>query len=372
MQAPSMATIQLSNITKSYGDVQAILGVDLDINDGEFVAFVGPSGCGKSTLLRMIAGLEEITGGTLSIGERRVNTMEPRDRDVAMVFQDYALYPHMSVADNIGFGLKMRKASVDDIKTRVAHAASILQIEHLLDRKPAHLSGGQRQRVAMGRAIVRKPSVFLFDEPLSNLDAKLRIDMRTQIKRLREILQTTTVYVTHDQVEAMTLADRIVIMRNGLIEQTGKPIDLYKAPANRFVAEFIGSPQMNMLNATVVTCQPGSSATLKIGDSILTVGPLHGCVPADAVSLGIRPEHLLVDSEPVYLEGTVELIEQMGSDTMVLCHYNGQEFNARIPADWPVTIGQTIPFAVKQERLHVFSDATGERLNVDTDVLEKR
>ncbi|MDB3935123.1 sn-glycerol-3-phosphate ABC transporter ATP-binding protein UgpC [Granulosicoccus sp.] len=366
MQVRVMATIQLSNITKSYGDVQAILGVNLDIDDGEFVAFVGPSGCGKSTLLRMIAGLEEITSGTLDIGERRVNTVEPRDRDVAMVFQDYALYPHMSVKENIGFGLKMRKASEDDIKKRVAHAASILQIEHLLDRKPAQLSGGQRQRVAMGRAIVRKPSVFLFDEPLSNLDAKLRIDMRTQIKRLREILQTTTVYVTHDQVEAMTLADRIVIMRDGLIEQTGRPIDLYKAPINRFVAEFIGSPQMNMLNATVATCPPGSSATLHLGDSLFTVGPLHNCTPGDAVLLGIRPEHLLVDLQPVYLAGTVELIEQMGSDTMVLCQYNGQEFNARVPADWPVATGRTIPFSVKQERLHVFSEATGKRLNVNS------
>ena len=262
----------------------------------------------------------------------------------------------------------MRKASEDDIIKRVAHAASILQIEHLLDRKPAQLSGGQRQRVAMGRAIVRKPSVFLFDEPLSNLDAKLRIDMRTQIKRLREILQTTTVYVTHDQVEAMTLADRIVIMRDGLIEQTGKPIDLYKAPVNRFVAEFIGSPQMNMLNATVATCPAGCVATLHLGDSLLTTGPLQNCTPGDAVLLGIRPEHLLVDSEPVYLAGTVELIEQMGSDTMVLCQYNGQEFNARIPADWPVAIAQTIPFSVKQVRLHVFSEATGERLNADADI----
>ena len=365
MQLFFMATIQLSGITKSYAEVQVIHGVDLNIRDGEFVAFVGPSGCGKSTLLRMIAGLEEITGGILTIGGRQMNTVEPRDRDVAMVFQDYALYPHMSVADNIGFGLKMRKSSEADIKRRVADAASVLQIEHLLDRKPAHLSGGQRQRVAMGRAIVRKPTVFLFDEPLSNLDAKLRIDMRTQIKRLRKLLQTTTVYVTHDQVEAMTLADRIVIMRDGLIEQVGKPIDLYATPSNRFVAEFIGSPQMNMLQATVAECHAGSDATLTIGDMRYKVDALQNCVAGDAVLLGIRPEHLLVDSDPAFLEGEVEMIEQMGSDTMVLCQHKNQEFNARIPADWPVAVGQSISFSVKKERLHVFGLASGARLNID-------
>ncbi|MFK7862408.1 MAG: ABC transporter ATP-binding protein, partial [Granulosicoccus sp.] len=237
-----MASITLRDIVKDYAGIRAVHGVDLNIEDGEFVAFVGPSGCGKSTLLRMIAGLEEITEGCLQIGDVTVNTVEPRGRNVAMVFQDYALYPHMSVGKNIGFGLKMRGVNTVDTAKRVAEAADMLQISHLLDRKPGALSGGQRQRVAMGRAIVRNPAVFLFDEPLSNLDAKLRVDMRIQIKRLHALLKTTTVYVTHDQVEAMTLADRIVILKDGRIEQQGRPIDIYSEPCNRFVAEFIGSP----------------------------------------------------------------------------------------------------------------------------------
>lgn len=360
-----MASIELSKIIKNYGDVKAIHGIDLHIRDGEFVAFVGPSGCGKSTLLRMIAGLEEISGGSMMIGSTQVNDVEPRDRDVAMVFQDYALYPHMSVAENIGFGLKMRNIAADEIDEKVLHAAEILQIAHLLERKPANLSGGQRQRVAMGRAIVRKPSVFLFDEPLSNLDAKLRIDMRTQIKRLRELLQTTTVYVTHDQIEAMTLADRIVILRDGLIEQQGKPIDIYKSPANRFVAEFIGSPKMNLIPGLLNTNNPDGENLISIGGTQIAVGPLLGGKIGEAVWLGIRPEHMLIDTESPILSAEVDLIEQLGSDTMVLCRFEGEEFNARIPADVPVERGQPIAFSVLRDRLHVFSQATEARLNND-------
>lgn len=358
-----MASIELRGIIKNYGDVKAIHGIDLDIEEGEFVAFVGPSGCGKSTLLRMIAGLEEISGGVLKIGEKKVNEVEPRDRDVAMVFQDYALYPHMSVAENIGFGLKMRSMAANEIQKKVNHAAEILQIEHLLDRKPANLSGGQRQRVAMGRAIVRKPSVFLFDEPLSNLDAKLRIDMRTQIKRLRELLQTTTVYVTHDQVEAMTLADRIVILRDGLIEQQGKPIDIYKEPANRFVAEFIGSPKMNIIPGLLNTNSAEGENLISIGGSQISVGPLQGGEVGEAIWLGVRPEHLSTEGEDPVIFGEIDLIEQLGSDTMILCRYEGEEFNARIPADLAVERGQSMAFSVTRERLHVFSQATGQRLN---------
>lgn len=365
MQVSSMANIQLSGIIKDYGADRAIHGVDLTIEDGEFVAFIGPSGCGKSTLLRMIAGLEEISGGSLYIGNREANALEPRDRDVAMVFQDYALYPHMSVADNIAFGLKMRAVPAIELHQRVIEAAQILQIEHLLKRKPAQLSGGQRQRVAMGRAIVRKPSVFLFDEPLSNLDAKLRVDMRTQIKRLRSLLQTTTVYVTHDQVEALTLADRIVILRDGRIEQQGIPIDIYKAPVNRFVAEFIGSPQMNMLSGVLTDrVVDNREYNVAIGTSQLPVGALEDSVTGNQVWLGIRPEHLLVESGPSLITGKVDLIEQMGSDTMVLCTFENQEFSARIPADMPVCVGQSMSFSVTRDRLHVFSQATGMRLNV--------
>ena len=359
-----MASIELDGVVKDYGDIRAIHGVELFISEGEFVAFVGPSGCGKSTLLRMIAGLEEITAGELKIGKTRVNDVEPRDRNVAMVFQDYALYPHMSVAENIGFGLKMRGVSANEIQKQVKSAAEILQIEHLLDRKPAKLSGGQRQRVAMGRAIVREPSVFLFDEPLSNLDAKLRIDMRMQIKRLRELLQTTTVYVTHDQIEAMTLADRIVILRDGRIEQSGRPVDIYREPANRFVAEFIGSPQMNMLSGVLNTNSPSGDNLISIGGSQLSVGPLRNGEIGEAIWLGIRPEHLQSESGDSIITGVVDLIEQFGSDTMLLCQYEGEEFTARVPADLPVERGQPIAFSVTLERLHVFSQATGLRLNV--------
>lgn len=357
-----MASVELKSLVKDYGAVRAIQGVDLEIDDGEFVVFIGPSGCGKSTLLRMVAGLEDITDGTLYIGENVVNLLEPRDRNVAMVFQDYALYPHMNVASNIGFGLKMRNVDAATIAESVKEAAEILQIEHLLDRKPAQLSGGQRQRVAMGRAIVRKPALFLFDEPLSNLDAKLRVDMRTQIKRLHTILKTTTIYVTHDQVEAMTLADRVVILREGVIEQQGAPIDVYTAPANRFVAEFIGSPQMNILTGELL--ENNGRRVVQIGDQQLAVGPTS-VKPGNKVLLGVRPEHLEICDEPADISGKVDVIDPLGSDTMLLCKIGDQEFSARIPADHPVFSGQDIHFRVEQRRLHLFDAASGLRLNVE-------
>lgn len=358
-----MADIRLQGIVKDYGKVRAIHGVDLAVSDGEFVAFVGPSGCGKSTLLRMIAGLEEITAGTLSIGDRIVNSVEPRDRDVAMVFQDYALYPHMSVRRNLGFGLRMRGVGRADEAKRVTEVAEILQIGELLDRKPGALSGGQRQRVAMGRAIARKPAVYLFDEPLSNLDAKLRVDMRVQIKRLHRLLGTTTVYVTHDQVEAMTLADRIVILRDGRIEQQGTPATVYRTPANRFVAEFIGSPQMNLLDGTLRRANDGW--LVDVGETAVPVGPLSDAKTGDRVQLGLRPEHLQLDDAHCLLHGEVTLIEATGSDMLALCSVEGQEITARLPADIDIRPGQRLPFTVSLDRRHVFSSETTRRLNAD-------
>ncbi len=354
-----MASIELQNLVKDYGATRAVNGVNLHIQEGEFVVFVGPSGCGKSTLLRMIAGLEDISGGDLIIGDDRVNDIEPRGRDVAMVFQDYALYPHMNVAENIGFGLKMRNVDAKVIAASVKETAEMLQISHLLDRKPGQLSGGQRQRVAMGRAVVRKPAVFLFDEPLSNLDAKLRVDMRTQIKRLHEMLQITTVYVTHDQVEAMTLADRIVILRDGIIEQQGTPIEVYTSPSNRFIGEFIGSPQMNILKGTLT--RSASESVVEIGEQKITV-PDSSSVKIGEVLLGIRPEHLEITRDQSVITGTVDVIEPLGSDTMVLCKISDQEFSARIPADFPVSRGQVINFSVDPRRLHLFDVDTGLRL----------
>ena len=356
-----MASVTLQKLVKDYGAIRAIHGVDLEIKDGEFVVFIGPSGCGKSTLLRMVAGLEDISDGTLTIDGKTVNFLEPRSRNVAMVFQDYALYPHMSVEKNIGFGLKMRNVDAKTIEDSVKMAAEVLQIEHLLDRKPGQLSGGQRQRVAMGRAIVRKPDLFLFDEPLSNLDAKLRVDMRTQIKRLHAMLKTTTIYVTHDQVEAMTLADRIVILRDGKIEQQGTPIDIYTTPANRFVAEFIGSPQMNILKADLAK-QDGQIA-VQIGDQHLLVGQTTS-MPRDKLLLGLRPEHLEISNTSADISGKIEVIDPLGSDTLLICKLGDQEFSARIAADHPVHIGQDIHFTIARHRLHLFDAENGARIDV--------
>jgi sn-glycerol 3-phosphate transport system ATP-binding protein len=306
-----MATIVLNDVRKTYGNVEAIKGVSLDIADGELIVLVGPSGCGKSTLLRMIAGLESITGGTISIGERVVNDLEPSERDIAMVFQNYALYPHMTVRQNLAYGLKNRNTPKEEIDRRIAQTAKVLEIEPFLERKPRQLSGGQRQRVAMGRAIVREPAAYLFDEPLSNLDAKLRVQMRVEIKRLQRSLATTSVYVTHDQMEAMTLADRLVVLNAGLIEQVGTPIELYENPATTFVATFIGSPSMNLLDMAAME-----------GQWVLSSPTLESFpAPAGAATLGIRPEHLHLAAEGAddafRAEVKVAAVELVGAESYV-------------------------------------------------------
>lgn len=358
-----MADIQLEEIFKNYGSISAVHGVSLKVRDGDFVAFVGPSGCGKSTVLRMIAGLEDITGGILRIDGRVVNEVEPRDRDVAMVFQDYALYPHMTNAENIGFGLKMRGWKPADIAPRVKSTAQILQIEQLLDRKPGQLSGGQRQRVAMGRAIIREPSVFLFDEPLSNLDAKLRVEMRTQIKRLHAMLGTTTIYVTHDQTEAMTLADRVVVMRDGHIVQAGPPIELYEKPNCRFVGEFIGSPQMNVFEGTID--QSGATSKLVLGEDAIELGEISA---ADGmrVDVGIRPEHLLWSTqEAANFSPVVEVFEPLGSDTMAICRFCEQDLTARLEPSIQLRTNEVIHLRFDKEHLHFFDSQTGHRLEIE-------
>ncbi|MFK7746224.1 MAG: ABC transporter ATP-binding protein [Roseobacter sp.] len=344
-----MAGVKIQDIRKSYGPVEVIHGVDIDIEDGEFVALVGPSGCGKSTLLRMIAGLEPINGGTIAIGDRVVNNLPPAQRDIAMVFQTYALYPHKSVAENMGFALKVAKADRAEIDRRVKEAAEILSLTEYLDRKPRHLSGGQRQRVAMGRAIVRDPQVFLFDEPLSNLDAKLRIQMRTEIKELHQRLKTTTVFVTHDQIEAMTLADRIVVMQGGNIEQIGTPLELYDNPANEFVATFIGAPSMNLLKG-------------HLADGRITVDGQSYAGPAGDgdIHLGVRPEHLVLADEGLEME--VKVVEPTGSETMVFLKFQGQDITAVFRERHAFAPGQKIKLAPDPDHLHCFDAATGQRL----------
>jgi multiple sugar transport system ATP-binding protein len=307
-----MASVSIRNVRKSYGTVEIIKGVSIDIQDGEFVILVGPSGCGKSTLLRMIAGLEEISGGTVAIDDRVVNDVPPKDRDIAMVFQNYALYPHMTIADNMSFALRLKNTAKSEIAAKVERAAGILGLGPLLGRFPRQLSGGQRQRVAMGRAIVRDPKVFLFDEPLSNLDAKLRVQMRTEIKEMHQRLKTTTVYVTHDQIEAMTMADKIVVMHDGIIEQIGAPLDLYDNPANMFVAGFIGSPAMNFIPGSIA----GDGFTTEAGDRL----PLGGRVPAASdgrpAVYGVRPEHFRLADEGLAAE--VVVVEPTGSETQMV------------------------------------------------------
>ncbi|WP_421981216.1 ABC transporter ATP-binding protein [Roseibium sp.] len=355
-----MASLQLQQIVKNYGAVPAVKGVDLEVRDGEFVAFVGPSGCGKSTLLRMIAGLEEITDGTLRIGETVVNDLEPRDRDIAMVFQDYALYPHMSVADNIGFGLRMRGMTPEERLRRVEEAADILQITQLLERKPGQLSGGQRQRVAMGRAIVRRPQVFLFDEPLSNLDAKLRVDMRTQIKRLHQLLKTTTIYVTHDQVEAMTLADRVVLLKEGEIVQQGAPVDVYQNPMTRFVGEFIGSPKMNILN---VTSAPDYAATAVEATDVSVPIEAKQLPEESDLLLGVRPEHLTpCPAGEAMFRSVIDVLEPLGSDTMAICMVGDQEMTVRMSPDPALRPGTRLNLKVSQNDIHLFDRSTGARI----------
>ena len=344
-----MADVKIHEIRKSYGAVDVIHGLDIDIADGEFVALVGPSGCGKSTLLRMIAGLEPIDSGTIAIGDRVVNNLPPSERDIAMVFQTYALYPHKSVAENMGFALKVAKTDKAEIDRRVKEAAEILSLTEYLDRKPRHLSGGQRQRVAMGRAIVRDPQVFLFDEPLSNLDAKLRIQMRVEIKELHQRLKTTTVFVTHDQIEAMTLADRIVVMHDGRIEQVGTPLDLYDNPTNEFVATFIGAPSMNLLSANL------SNGKVKIGEQLF-----DGPSGTGKVRLGVRPEHLTLAGDGLPME--VKVVEPTGSETVVFLRFEGQDVTAIFRERHAFQSGQTIHLKPDPDHIHIFNDETGARL----------
>jgi ABC-type sugar transport system ATPase subunit len=347
-----VAGVSLRGVRKSFGEVAVVHGVDLEVADHEFVVFVGPSGCGKSTLLRMIAGLEDITSGEIAIDGRIVNELDPKNRDVAMVFQDYALYPHMTVFENMAFSMRYRGVARDEIRRRVEHAARILDIEALTARMPRQLSGGQRQRVAMGRAIVRDPKVFLFDEPLSNLDAKLRVQMRTEIKRLRERVATTTIYVTHDQVEAMTLADRIVILNHGRIEQIGTPEEVYDTPATVFVASFIGAPPMNLLSA-------GDAAI------VLPQGTTHPAGrPQQDVLMGVRPEHLVwhTGGGTPFLNGRATVVEPLGSDTLVSLDVAGSAVIARLPPRLVRKAGEDVALAVDPANIHFFDRATGSRL----------
>ena len=363
-----MSEVSIRKVVKNYdGGVQAVKGIDLEIADQEFVVLVGPSGCGKSTTLRMIAGLEEISAGEIWIGGDVVNDVPPRDRDIAMVFQNYALYPHMSVFDNMAFGLKLRKFAKDEIKRRVDEAARILDIQPLLERKPRALSGGQRQRVAMGRAIVRNPKVFLFDEPLSNLDAKLRVQMRTEIKKVHQTVRTTTVYVTHDQVEAMTLADRVVVMNGGIIEQVGAPQELYHNPATRFVAGFIGSPAMNFLNCRVVDANGGLA--VEVTDRItLPIPPArvdrYGKFKGKQMILGLRPEHLFEHHESgrpgwARMEAPVDVVEPMGMETLVHFFLSGTPVCARVDPATHAVPNEMLPLSADMNNMHLMEPDSG-------------
>jgi len=349
-----MAAVSLSGVRKSFGTTAVVHGVDIDIEDGEFCVLVGPSGCGKSTLLRMIAGLENISGGEISIGGRVVNQVHPKERDIAMVFQNYALYPHMTVAANMGFSLALRGEAKSVIDERVRKAAGILDLTPYLERYPRQLSGGQRQRVAMGRAIVRDPQVFLFDEPLSNLDAKLRVAMRTEIKELHQRLKTTTIYVTHDQIEAMTMADKIVVMHDGLVEQIGAPLELYDRPANRFVAGFIGSPAMNFIPGKA---RGGRVAIAGDGYSVAAGAKLE---ENREVVLGIRPEHLEIAAEGFEVE--VVVVEPTGSETQLFARLGGQEIAAVFRERHEFVPGQRIRLRPRADCLHLFDPSSGQRI----------
>ncbi len=359
-----MANVVMRSLNKKYDEVHAVIDVNLDIRDQEFVVLVGPSGCGKTTTLRMVAGLESITSGNISIDDKVVNQLPPMDRDIAMVFQNYALYPHMSVYDNMAFGLKMRKFDKPEIARRVQEAAGILGIEGLLKRKPRQLSGGQRQRVALGRAIVRHPRVFLFDEPLSNLDAKLRVQMRVELKKLHERLGTTAIYVTHDQVEAMTLGDRVVVMHDGRVQQVGDPIELYNSPANRFVAGFLGSPAMNFTNVRVAAQNGGLWAE---GDGIRIrvpeeVSPRLRPYAGKEVTFGVRPEdvHIAADRDPKELtfDAAVEVVERLGSETLLDVAVGQATMVASVDPSARVKVHEKLRLAVDPERLHFFDNET--------------
>jgi multiple sugar transport system ATP-binding protein len=354
-----MASVTLQKVEKDYGSLRILHGVDLEIADGEFVVLVGPSGCGKSTLLRMIAGLEEVSGGEIRIGERLVNDVAPKDRDIAMVFQSYALYPHMDVSSNMGFSLLLKKAEKTTIETRVGAAARRLGLDNFLQRLPRQLSGGQRQRVAMGRAIVRDPKVFLFDEPLSNLDAKLRVHMRAEIKALHQQLKTTSVYVTHDQIEAMTMADRIVVMHDGFVQQVGHPLDLYDRPVNMFVAGFIGSPGMNFLPATVdkgdkVDAVLADGQKLRLPDGL----PLKD---GDAITVGLRPEHIQL-AEDGALKAEVEVVEPLGLSTQFYVKLAGQQVCVFVMGRSNIRPGDMVRLSADPAALHLFDPTSGNRI----------
>jgi len=363
-----MAEVKITGLHKRYGAFHAVRGIDLDIADGEFTVLVGPSGCGKSTLLRTIAGLEEISDGTIEIGGEVVNDLRPRDRDVAMVFQDYALYPHMNVGKNIGFGLKARKMPAPEIEQRVGEAARMLGITPLLGRLPRQLSGGQRQRVAIGRAIVRNPRIFLFDEPLSNLDAQLRDEMRSEIKRLHQEIATTMIYVTHDQIEAMTLADRIVLMRDGVIEQQGAPLDLFERPASVFVAGFLGSPRMSFLPGRV-SRQAGADA-LRLGDLVMPLpsGRLDGAVDGQEILLGLRPEHLTRAQGPapgpgsVRFDAKIDLVQPTGSRSYATFRLGGEQVMAELQAHDVSRPGEEVPIDINMTRASIFDGKTQRAL----------
>jgi multiple sugar transport system ATP-binding protein len=351
-----MANLSLHALTKAYGKTEVLHGINLEVADGEFVVFVGPSGCGKSTTLRMIAGLEEVTSGEVVIGDRVVNNLEPKDRDIAMVFQNYAIYPHMSVKKNIAFGLRSSKLPKSDKEARIQEVAGILDMTDLLDRKPSQLSGGQRQRVAIGRAMVRNPAVFLFDEPLSNLDAQLRTQMRLEIKKLHQRVGNTIIFVTHDQVEAMTMADRIVIMKDGHIQQIGTPAEVYHSPANTFVAQFIGAPSMNMLPATL----DAGGLHLNSGQNVSTS---RTSPSRRAVVVGVRPDDLHINGAggPL-LQGNVILREPLGSETLLYVDCHGQEIIAKADGRTPPEVGAEVILTAEESNLHVFDADTNTAL----------
>ncbi len=355
-----MATVSFRNIEKSFGKVKIIHGISFDIHDGEFVVLVGPSGCGKSTLLRMLAGLEEISGGEIAVDDKVVNDLDSKDRDIAMVFQSYALYPHMTVRDNMAFSLKLRKADQKLTDQRVGDAARILNLDPLLDRFPRELSGGQRQRVAMGRAIVRDPKVFLFDEPLSNLDAKLRVSMRAEIKALHQRLKTTTVYVTHDQIEAMTLADRIVVMHDGIIEQIGSPLELFDKPGNLFVAQFIGSPSMNVLQG--VLRQADGQVWVDAQGERWPVGHATTGRDGQAVSYGIRPGDISLSSSGQGIPAKVIVVEPTGAETELLLDVGGAKLIVVIHGRTQAKPDDIVRLYIDASKTHLFDDKTGKRL----------
>ena len=373
-----MAPVTLKKLVKSYGNVDVVHGIDLEVNDREFIALVGPSGCGKSTTLRMIAGLEDISGGVVEIGGKPVNDLPPRARNISMVFQSYALYPHMTVRENMGFSLKIGKVAQAEIDTRVNEAAAILDLDKYMDRRPSQLSGGQRQRVAMGRAIVRKPDVFLFDEPLSNLDAKLRTQVRTEIKRLHARVQATMIYVTHDQVEAMTLSDRIVIMRDGYIEQVGTPEEVFKRPATRFVAGFIGSPPMNLNEATIADGKAGIAG----GQTLPLPAEFRSKVAAgDKVIFGLRPDDIYPTGHGINsgeatdvheMELPVSITEPLGNETLLFITMAEREWVSRMLNPRPMGAGEVVKFSFDLSQAHLFSPETGKTLRGDSNGQDRK